>query len=1046
MDQERWNAVNRIFEAALETEPSLRPAFIASQAQGDSALQAEVEVLLQADAEAGSYLERPALSVEDFQPFSAAVAPGDILCERFHLLRELGQGGMGHVFEAFDSELGVIVALKLVRSDISADPGMLARFRQEVRLARNVTHPNICRTFDFERELRVIDGKRIELFFLTMEFLQGETLSSRIKREGAISAAEALVIARQVAEALHAAHCAGIIHRDMKPANILLTPPTSSSARGAVRAVITDFGLARMDPISGAGRGHSLTGTGQPIGTLDYMAPEQLEGAPVSTATDIYAFGLILGEMITGTKAFPSGNLLGGVAERLRGALPLQNLREKDMPPRWRSAIEACVQFSSHKRPQDALEVLALLEETQPKGRRSVASRTALLRWFGRIPFAMAAIFLGVVALFATGIRLYQTRAGNKVEPGALVYLAPVKNQTGEKRFDSMAELIQAGLSQSVQINLLDPGRASDILQQMKKPEEAAADANVVREIAMRAGAVRVVLMTISALNGTYYLDVDVQQPDSVPTRFRRRWTKTFHWQPSSSEDSVRGTIPTPLLTGMREASNWIRNQAGESAHDIASLDTPPEDVTTGSWQALVDYTLGQRLVRAGKKDEAIAAYQKAIAADAGFALAYAHLADVLVAQNRRNEGYRAYISALNTDTGQRLTRKERDFIQGSYAADTRDFSTALAAFQDYSAFYPNDFNAWFYQALPLQMLNRPEEALQAALRADGLTGDTHGGATEIVYAYMVLGKHDQARKWIDIARSAGRTDPALFLQSLEAFLELDFDGSERLFTALERSASKSWRRFGFQGMTRVQAERRDYDGALSTLAQEETEIGPVGTTLDRANLALDRAYIFCRLQSFSRCVAQVSAAIGLDSSPDVLVTASDELGTFVPAMPRTDATRAIATLEHMQEILAKEHYGVNDELGRQRIAGEIYLAQGNPQRALAAFRKADDLDAPFRARDYLARCLLAVAAHTSDRAIAEQMKEEALVAYGRTALQLASVWRKPKDYPPGFGADTMTDYVQLAHLLKGHSSTVNTVETLLTMLRPQSLQTSTLH
>lgn len=180
MDQNRWKTVNEIFHAALEVAASERHAFVVTAAKGDTFLRTEVELLLKADEEAGSYIETPANLVDFLSLPSPALEPGNVLCSRFRIDRAIGEGGMGHVFEAFDIELGVRVALKVIRPEIASDPEALVRFRQEVRLARRITHPNVCRTFDIERETRIVTKARevnVEFVFFTMEFLEGETLA-----------------------------------------------------------------------------------------------------------------------------------------------------------------------------------------------------------------------------------------------------------------------------------------------------------------------------------------------------------------------------------------------------------------------------------------------------------------------------------------------------------------------------------------------------------------------------------------------------------------------------------------------------------------------------------------------------------------------------------------------------------------------------------------------------------------------------------------------------------------------------------------------------
>ena len=1045
MDRERWSNINRIFHGALGVDPSQRHAFVATESNGDRELQREVELLLLADAEGGSFLDTPLIS-ENFLSPHAPVSVGDVLCGRFRIVHEIGEGGMGYVFEAFDSELSVPVAVKMIRPELAPNREAIARFRQEVRLALTITHPNVCRTFDIQRDTRIVEGKRTELVFLTMELLRGETLSARIRRDGKLQVPVALDFACQIASALRAARSLGVIHRDMKPANIMLVKPVSvtpvgpaSTSEDRTRVVVMDFGLARVDPLLPDPGHTAFSRTGNAIGTLTYMAPEQLEAGPVSLSTDMYSFGLILFEMMAGEPAFPSDSLLSGIAKRLNGSIALKKLQSPDIRPNWRRAIEWCLATDPSHRPKDVDAVIELLEG----GRRWFLPRRkgpySLFRHSVYRIYSGVAAILVIVALLAGGLRLYESRADSKVTPGALVYLTPVKNETGEKSLDNLTELIQAGLSQSTQVNLLDRARVGDILQQMTKSPDSAIDPTTEREIAMRAGAIRVILATVSGSNGSYKLAVDIQQPDNIPTRYRGHWTKNIPWQ-SSGSTVANNDISPELQRAVRDTSDWVRYEVGESAKDIATLNVPPGEVTTSSWPALTEFADAQRLEAEGRKEQSIAAYRRSIAADPNFSLAYAHLADLLVSDDKRIEGYQAYLKALNEDTGSRLTRKERDFIAGSYATDTKDFESSLAAFRDYSAYYPNDFSAWYYQAYPLQMLGRPAEALEAALRADAVMGTSHPGGNEIAYIYMTLGQNENVRKWIAIIRQRGNSELALYLESLVSFLEGQYDDCERLLSQLQHSPQKKWVGFGFFTKARIQAERGDSAGALLTLAQEEIDLGPVGKPVERAALALDRAYLLCRSGSFERCVADVNAAVGLESSPDTILTASDVLGTFIPSMSSHATAQALLALQHMQSQLAGEKFGVIDDLAQRRLAGEIALASGRPQGALLHFRKADALEAPFRARDYLARCLLSAASSESNPGTALQMKEEALAVYGRTALQLASVWRKPRDYPPGFAADTMENYVRLAKSLHHADAGEASVEAMLKKLRPHSV------
>jgi len=1040
MDSSQWVRAKEIFEAALELSGDARQQFLLHASSGNSELHRQVEDLLRADAavESASFMDSGWL-LNAFEQAGAipqtVLHAGDCVASRYEILRQLGEGGMGHVFEAFDRELSISVALKVIRPEIASYPEAVARFRQEVRLARSITHPNVCRIFDIDRGTVISAGKPLEFVFLTMEFLVGETLDSRIRREGPLPPEQALMLARQIGAALDAAHAVGIIHRDMKPANIMLVP---GAEEDQLRAVVMDFGLARPAPSYQAGVTAGVTKSAQILGTLAYMSPEQLEGGDVSSATDIYSFGLVLFEMIAGRRVFTSSNPLSGITQRLRDSPVLDNLLPREVPTGWRYALRQCLAISPSVRPKDASAVIRILEKGHVTFSWKLRDLMAPIRRRPKWAAAIMGSAVIVMALFVIIPRLLLTNKEIAVAPGALVYMAPVSNRTGDGHLDNVTQLVQAGLGQSAQINLLDQGRAGDILQQMKKDPVTTIDGPVGREIAMRAGAARVVFVTVSGSKGSYLLDVDLQQPDNTPSRYRRHWSRRFAWKaevPVSRSDA----IPAELLSSVRDASNWIRHEVGESANDIASLDTPPEDVTTGSWQALEEFANAERLHASGKKDEAVWAYRNSVQLDPGFSMAYARLGDELASLSRPLEAYQAYRTALSTDAGQRLSRKERDFIQGSYASDTRDYATALAAFRDYSNFYPNDYRAWFYQAFPLDMLERPQEAIRVLLRADELSPQKHAEASELSYNYLLIGDYTNLKKWIQTIREAGRPDQATLVWALDRFVEARYDESARAFLLLENASTESYRRFGFAGLARVQAEREEYEAALKTLSEEENVLGPLQSETEKASLSIDRAAIYCTLKAFDQCFQNIDQALRRDSSPENLLLASSTIGQAKPSMSKAEVVRSLERLHAMQARLPSEEIGTIYSLARYRIRGEVYLAEGDPKKALLEFRKADALDAPLRARDYLARGLVALASREHNSAVATQLREEARKVYARVALRPVIAWRRPFDYPPGFVVSEMRNFVELSRTLHHTDAEVQNVEAVMAGLRNAS-------
>jgi len=237
MSAERWDHLKELFEAVLELPAETRASFMQRVCQDDAQLGAELKALVANYEVLGNFMSDDEPSGPWF-----TLPKGTILCDRFRVIRPLGKGGMGEVYEAFDQELQEASALKILRPEFARDADSVCRLIREIQLARKVTHPNVCRVFDLNRD--TLAGR--EFVFLTMELLVGETLSDRLRRDGPLDTTRALAIAEQIAAGIDAAHAVGIIHRDFKSANVVLVP----SEGGATRAVVMDFGLARTSAAS----------------------------------------------------------------------------------------------------------------------------------------------------------------------------------------------------------------------------------------------------------------------------------------------------------------------------------------------------------------------------------------------------------------------------------------------------------------------------------------------------------------------------------------------------------------------------------------------------------------------------------------------------------------------------------------------------------------------------------------------------------------------------------------------------------------------------
>ncbi len=279
-------------------------------------------------------------------------APGWIVVDRYRIVALLGKGGMGEVYRAEDLRLGQVVAMKFLPAALSEDAPALARFHAEVRVARQVSHPNVCRMFDI--------GDAEGLPFLTMEYVDGEDLSSLIRRIGRLPQDKAIEIVRQICAGLAAAHERGVVHRDLKPANIMLD--------GEGRARIADFGLA--------GIAANFQGGDVRAGTPAYMAPEQLAGKEVTPKSDIYSLGLVLYELLTGKRAFDAASLPELVKARTEGKITNPSTLVRDLDPLVERVISRCLENDPGKRPATALQVAAALPGGDPLAAALAAGET----------------------------------------------------------------------------------------------------------------------------------------------------------------------------------------------------------------------------------------------------------------------------------------------------------------------------------------------------------------------------------------------------------------------------------------------------------------------------------------------------------------------------------------------------------------------------------------------------------------------------------------------------------------------------------------------
>ena len=366
MSPERWKQIEELYHTALEHPDDGRAAYLEEACCGDADLRREVESLLSQTEESGGFLEGQALEAAA-RDYVSAVAPdlsGKTL-GRYEVLARIGGGGMGEVYRCRDTRLKREVAVKILPPESVADPERRRRFEQEARAASGLNHSNIVTIHDVDRA----EG----IDFIVMEYVPGRTLGERIGPKG-LPLKAALKCAIQIADALAAAHAAHIVHRDLKPANIMVND--------AGQVKILDFGLAKLTERPAGEAVSTATETGTVVGTVAYMSPEQAEGKNVDTRSDIFSFGAVLYEMLTGQRAFERDSTASTLAAILREEPKPPGELKPGLPRELERILRRCLRKEPEHRFQHMADVKVALEELTEEAVSSSPQRARRRRRF----------------------------------------------------------------------------------------------------------------------------------------------------------------------------------------------------------------------------------------------------------------------------------------------------------------------------------------------------------------------------------------------------------------------------------------------------------------------------------------------------------------------------------------------------------------------------------------------------------------------------------------------------------------------------------------
>jgi eukaryotic-like serine/threonine-protein kinase len=534
------------------------------------------------------------------------LAAGFLLAGRYRILELVGVGGMGMVYRAQDEQLDLPVAVKVLRPDLAQERQRLERFKQELVLARQVSHPNVVRTHDL--------GSDGEIVFLTLDFVRGRSLGELLADEGRLAPDRAVDIARQIAAALAAAHAAGVVHRDLKPGNVLLDE--------AGRAAISDFGVAR----SLAGPGRTLPGA--VIGTLDYLSPEQARGEEVDGRADLYALGLLLYEMLTGKLPFAGGSDAEMLAQRLTGVTRDLSTAGVRVPRQLAAIVRRLLQRDRARRYQSAQEVLDDLDRL---GRFVPPA----WRWAAPAVGGVLVFFALVLLGWAVRERIHRARPEPAPQRAAAaarhsVALLPLADETGRGDLAWVAtglpEMLAASLAEGPRLRVLDSQRTFRTLESLKLSPGPLSGAEA-RRLAELLDADRLVSGRARAAGGRLRIDLSLTATD-LPDG-------PVQWLHAEVEPAEAFRLVDQLAAGLRTR--------------LALPPAPAAPAVSRSVAALAAYATGRASLRRGDSLAAVTSLERAVASDPGFSAAWVELARARDALGRREAAREAARRASET-------------------------------------------------------------------------------------------------------------------------------------------------------------------------------------------------------------------------------------------------------------------------------------------------------------------------------------------------------------------------------------------------------------